>query len=85
MTAEKYPFLKELGIDAKNPGVYNGTWLGSGPELVSYNPATNEPIAAIRTATIDEYNATVAEIDRVRYMWAEVCGVGSLLLHSILI
>ncbi len=26
----KYAFLKELGIEKRNPGVYNGTWGGSG-------------------------------------------------------
>ena len=26
----KYAFLKDLGIEKRNPGVYNGTWGGSG-------------------------------------------------------
>lgn len=26
----KYSFLKELGLNATNPGVYNGTWRGAG-------------------------------------------------------
>jgi hypothetical protein len=25
-----YPFLQELGLSAENPGVFNGTWFGSG-------------------------------------------------------
>ena len=27
---EKYAFLKELGLDKVNDGVYNGKWFGSG-------------------------------------------------------
>ena len=26
----KYAFLKDLGLDKTNKGVYNGTWFGSG-------------------------------------------------------
>ncbi len=27
----KYSWLKELGLQAENPGVFDGTWHGSGP------------------------------------------------------
>ena len=27
----KYAWIKQLGIEADNLGVYNGQWLGSGP------------------------------------------------------
>jgi hypothetical protein len=39
---EKYPFLKELGIEKENLGAYyNGKWQSSGPEILkSINPAT---------------------------------------------
>ena len=26
----KYSFLKDLGLEQKNAGVYNGTWFGNG-------------------------------------------------------
>ena len=39
---EKYPFLKELGIEKENLGAYyNGKWQSSGSEILkSINPAT---------------------------------------------
>jgi len=32
----KYSFLKELGLSEKNPGVYDGTWRGSGEVATNY-------------------------------------------------
>jgi len=49
LTFSKYPFLKELGLAEENNGVYNGRWGGNGAVVTSVNPATNEPIAHIRT------------------------------------
>jgi len=51
LTFSKYPFLKELGLAEENNGVYNGRWGGNGPVVTSVNPATNEPIAHIRTVS----------------------------------
>ena len=43
--------LKSLGVLPENPGACNGAWLDTrGPELVSINPATGEPIARVRQA-----------------------------------
>jgi len=59
-TFEKYPFLKELGLKVDNPGVYaGGKWFGSGPQQVCLNPATEEQIARVRTATEQEYEEAV--------------------------
>jgi len=44
--------LKKLGIEAENNGVYNGQWKGTGEVVTSYNPATNEPIARIKTVIL---------------------------------
>ncbi len=52
--------LKTLGIEAVNPGVCAGDWLGGGAELPSINPATNETIATVRQATAADYDAAVA-------------------------
>lgn len=49
LTHHKYPFLKELGIGAENPGCYyGGIWTGSGPSYTAVNPTTGESIAKIR-------------------------------------
>jgi hypothetical protein len=58
LTFNEYPFLKELGLQESNLGVYHsGTWSGSGEEAVSLNPANNKPIAKIKMGTKAEYEA----------------------------
>ncbi len=48
--------LDELGIEAENPGAFAGSWIDtSGDLLQSINPATEEPIAAVRQATAEDY------------------------------
>ncbi len=53
-------FLNELGIKNQNMGASYGSsgWLGGEgrDELVSYNPATGEPIATVLQANEDDYN-----------------------------
>eukprot|EP00455_Lapot_gusevi_P000820 TRINITY_DN1035_c0_g1_i1.p1 TRINITY_DN1035_c0_g1~~TRINITY_DN1035_c0_g1_i1.p1 ORF type:complete len:557 (+),score=229.22 TRINITY_DN1035_c0_g1_i1:69-1673(+) len=72
LTFDKYPFLKELGLKPENDGVYNGKWGGSGDWFTSVNPATNEPIARVRGATVEEYNACIAEMEKAKAVWAEM-------------
>ena len=55
--------LQRLGIEAVNAGVCTGVdrWIrGTGEELRSINPATNETIATVVQATADEYDRAVA-------------------------
>ncbi|CAN5299663.1 MAG: L-piperidine-6-carboxylate dehydrogenase [Acidimicrobiia bacterium] len=53
--------LSALGLADVNRGAYAGGWLETtGDELVSENPATGDPIAAVTQATLDEYDAVVA-------------------------
>jgi aldehyde dehydrogenase (NAD+) len=50
------PVLRALGLEDESSGAFAGTWLDtSGPRLVSVDPATGEPIAAVRTATRADY------------------------------
>ncbi len=54
-------FLKRLGIEETNSGVYADRWLaGEGETVVSYSPADGEPIAAVRTASAAEHEQVVA-------------------------
>ncbi|KCV69262.1 aldehyde dehydrogenase (NAD+) [Fonticula alba] len=68
----KYPFLKDLGINAVNDGVYNGTWGGNGPVVTSMNPTTGEPIAQVKTSTVEEYHQTVQKMNEAKALWAAV-------------
>lgn len=70
LTIHKHPQLKELGLTEENPGLYNGKWGGSGEVFTSYNPATNEPIARVRCATVEEYEQTIKQMDAAKTKWA---------------
>ena len=48
----QYPFLKELGIEETNQGVYDGTWFASGEEYTTVSPTNNKPIAKIRAVSV---------------------------------
>jgi aldehyde dehydrogenase (NAD+) len=52
--------LASLGIDNDNSGAWAGRWLDTrGAEIVSINPATGEPLAAVRSATSEDYETAV--------------------------
>ena len=53
--------LDSLGIEAENPGAFDGQWIATHGERVdSLNPATGEPIAAVRMATAEDYERVAA-------------------------
>jgi aldehyde dehydrogenase (NAD+) len=53
--------LDSLGIEAENPGAFDGQWIAThGEKVESLNPATGEPIAAIRMATAEDYERVAA-------------------------
>jgi len=62
--------LKRLGIQSVNAGACTGTWLDTtGRELVSENPSTGEPIAAVRQATGKEYERVAAAAQEAFPSW----------------
>lgn len=48
----QYPFLKELGIEEENLGVFNGEWIANGPMADCLNPSTNKPICRVKTVSV---------------------------------
>ena len=53
--------LAALGLDAENHGAFDGTWIHThGERVESLNPATGEPIAAVRLATAEDYERVAA-------------------------
>ncbi len=55
-------FLKQLGIEDKNGGAFNGKWLDvHGEEIVSYSPIDGEPISTVVSATQGEYEKIIQE------------------------
>ncbi len=48
--------LAALGLAAENPGAFDGEWIAThGERVESLNPATGEPLAAVRLATAEDY------------------------------
>ncbi|XP_028829571.1 alpha-aminoadipic semialdehyde dehydrogenase [Denticeps clupeoides] len=68
----QYAWLKELGLEEENDGVYDGRWGGGGEVVTSYCPANNEPIARVRQATMAEYEQTVQKAREAWKIWADV-------------
>ncbi len=53
--------LDALGLEPENPGAFDGTWIPThGERVESLNPATGEPIAAVRMATVEDYERVAA-------------------------
>jgi aldehyde dehydrogenase (NAD+) len=75
------PILERLGMTATagpGGGVFSGVEAAgervaaTGPELVSLNPSTREPLGRVRTATRDEYEAVVAAAEQEFRRWRTV-------------
>ena len=49
-----FAWLKELGLERVNKGVFNGSWCGSGEIVQSIDPATKEVIAEVQTGNTDD-------------------------------
>ena len=53
--------LDALELEAENPGAFDGEWIEThGERVESLNPATGEPIAAVRLATAQDYERVAA-------------------------
>jgi aldehyde dehydrogenase (NAD+) len=65
--------LEALGLEEENPGAFDGSWIHtSGERVESLNPATGEPLAAVRMGTADDYEkvaTTAVEAFREWQTW----------------
>src|SRR5262250_237590 len=69
-TSSSEGILERLGIFASNAGAGTGRWLETkGPEVISENPATGEPIARVRQALRADYEAVMIEALRAFESW----------------
>lgn len=68
----KYSFLKDLGLERSNDGVYNGKWTGSGDIVESKDPATGRVIAEVRTGTPKEYDECVRNSIDAYKVWSNI-------------
>ncbi|KAM9213124.1 alpha-aminoadipic semialdehyde dehydrogenase isoform 2-T2 [Leptosomus discolor] len=68
----RYAWLRELGLQEENPGVYNGRWGGGGQVVTTYCPANNEPIASVRQGSLEDYEETVKKAKEAWKVWADI-------------
>ncbi len=62
--------LDALGVEAENPGAFDGDWIHThGERVESLNPATGEPLAAVRLATAEDYERVAASSVRAFHEW----------------
>lgn len=66
-------FLKELGILENNSGASDGQWLkGSAQAIVSYDPATANPIAKVQGCTLAQYEKVITKAQISFDQWRQV-------------
>uniref|UniRef100_UPI00358F9D06 alpha-aminoadipic semialdehyde dehydrogenase n=1 Tax=Myxine glutinosa TaxID=7769 RepID=UPI00358F9D06 len=67
-----FSWLQDLGLGVDNKGVYNGKWGGRGQVVTSYSPASNEPIARVQQASLEDYEETVKAAKEAWHVWADL-------------
>lgn len=70
----KYSFLKDLGLNEQNQGVFakHGGWRGNGEVVNSFSPANNRPIASVVQGNENDYEHCVEEAVNAWKAWADV-------------
>src|SRR5712664_1114824 len=64
--------LRKLGLSEQNPGAFCGDWLGSGKALESISTIDGQMLAAVRTATPEEYERCVQRAHQAFQTWQTV-------------
>ena len=76
MKSSAKALLEKLNIEEINPGACTGpdAWIKDpgGKELVSYNPATGEPIAKVLQATPKVYDEVASTAHQAFLRWREI-------------
>eukprot|EP00053_Salpingoeca_punica_P008966 m.80123 g.80123 ORF g.80123 m.80123 type:complete len:535 (+) comp14825_c0_seq1:5573-7177(+) len=67
----KFPFLKELGLQEENQGVYSGSWYANGTVTHSIDPRNGEVIASVRQGDLKDYKKAVADAREAYAVWAD--------------
>ncbi|XP_032513379.2 putative aldehyde dehydrogenase family 7 member A1 homolog [Danaus plexippus] len=68
----KYSFLKDLGLDKKNVGVFNGKWEANGPMIQTFSPANGKVIAEVQAASVADYESCAKAAQDAWHEWAEM-------------
>jgi len=69
LSYSQYPFLKELGLEEDNLGVYAGKWIGSGSIYTCVSPIDGKPIARVTQGTKGDYETTMKAMEAAVETW----------------
>lgn len=64
-----FSWLKELGLERVNKGVFNGEWSGKGEIIKSIDPATREVIAEVQTGNVDDLESCLKVSNEAYKQW----------------
>ncbi len=64
--------LRRLGLEKINDGVFDGEWGGRGPAIESVSPVDGRVIAAVRTASPEDYERVVQRAQAAFATWRAV-------------
>src|SRR2546425_5155181 len=65
-------WLRRLGIDDLNPGVFDGQWSATGDIVEALSPIDGKPLARVRLATAEDYERTVQRAHDAFLKWRTV-------------
>lgn len=68
----KYSFLRELGLEKVNIGVYNGKWSANGKVNQSICPANGQVIAEVQDGSLGDYEKCVSASRKAWQDWVEI-------------
>ncbi|NOS71589.1 MAG: aldehyde dehydrogenase family protein [Verrucomicrobia bacterium] len=64
--------LKSLGLNAVNPGVFDGEWRGSGRLLQSFSPNNGNLLGEVRTASANDYERALQRAAAAFEKWKTI-------------
>nr|CAI5846058.1 unnamed protein product [Callosobruchus analis] len=68
----QYSFLKELGLQETNNGVFDGKWKGSGQVVQSICPSNGKVLAEVKQGNVNDYKSCVKASSEAWEIWADL-------------
>src|SRR5207237_2512921 len=65
-------WLRNLGIENVNSGVFCGEWLGNGPVVEKISPIDGKVIASVRSAGAQDYDSAISRAHEAFLKWRTV-------------
>src|SRR5688500_2715423 len=69
-----HSWLKQLGIESVNSGVFFGEWRGSGPVTEQRSPIDGQVIGSVRSASPEDVEEAITVAQEAFHRWRSVPG-----------